>query len=117
MAEHRTYQGSCHCGAIRFRFRSDELRAGIRCNCSICSRKGALMSTRYLELDELVGLETARVYRWGDGCVTNYFCARCGIHPFHDVVARPGHYRLNLGCIDGLDLDTLTIEWIDGRSF
>ena len=37
-----TYNGSCHCGAVRFRIESDfpELAT---CDCSICSRKNALM--------------------------------------------------------------------------
>jgi hypothetical protein len=37
MSNKRTYQASCHCGAVRFRFRSDEITKGCRCNCSICT--------------------------------------------------------------------------------
>ena len=43
----RTYSGSCHCGAVRFRVRGEEITTGIRCNCSICIRRGAVMSTVY----------------------------------------------------------------------
>lgn len=50
------YQGSCHCGAVRFRFSSEPINQGLRCNCSICVRKGALMSafvvdTRQLQIE------------------------------------------------------------------
>jgi hypothetical protein len=37
-----TYQGSCHCAAVQFQIATDfpELTT---CDCSICSRKNALM--------------------------------------------------------------------------
>ncbi|MHA2939058.1 GFA family protein [Vibrio sp. RC27] len=36
------YTGSCHCGAVTFRFDGDEITKGLRCNCSICIKKGSL---------------------------------------------------------------------------
>lgn len=115
----RTYQGTCHCGAIRFRFRSDEITTGVRCNCSICTRRGAVMSSRWMlpeEFDEVVGLDTASVYQWGDHDMNHYFCGRCGIAPFSEVVVRPGSLRINLGCVDGVDPLALSIQLLDGRS-
>ncbi len=115
-----TYSARCHCGAVRFRFHCDEITTARRCNCSICVRKGAVMSAQYIrpgDFDELVGLETLRVYRFGDNDVNHYFCPTCGIYPFHDVTGKLGHYRVNLGCVDGLDVLGLHVEIIDGRSF
>ena len=43
MTQH--YEGSCHCGAIKFSYDGEEITAGLRCTCSICTRKGAMMST------------------------------------------------------------------------
>ena len=83
-------------------------------------RKGALMSARYYPPDafeELAGLEALTVYRFGDQQVNHGFCSRCGISPFHDAVGKPGHYRINLGCLEGLDPLALPVEVIDGRSF
>ena len=41
-----TYRGSCHCGAIRFTFKGpDKIESGLRCNCSICRRRGHLWDT------------------------------------------------------------------------
>ena len=49
-----TYRGSCHCGAIRFTFKGpDKIESGLRCNCSICRRKGALMSGFAVAPDEI----------------------------------------------------------------
>jgi hypothetical protein len=116
----RTYQGGCHCGALRFRLRSEEIHSGIRCNCSICIRKGAVMSVKYYpreDFEDLTGLEALSVYRFGDRMVNHYFCGNCGIYPFHDVTTEPGAYRVNLGCLDGLDPLSLEMGLVDGRAF
>jgi hypothetical protein len=117
----RTYGGQCHCGAIRFRLVSEEITTGRRCNCSICIRKGAIMSSRYYEPHEfelLTGRDALRVYRFGDRIVNHYFCRECGIYPFHDGTGEyQGRYRVNLGCVDGIDPLALELELIDGRAF
>jgi len=66
---------------------------------------------------ELQGLDNLQGYQFGDHLVFHYFCKTCGISPFHDGTENPGHYRINLGCVDGLDLESLTITKIDGASF
>jgi len=116
----RTYEGGCHCGAVRFRFRSEEITRGIRCNCSICIRRGAVMALAYVppsDIELLEGTDALEVYRFGDRMVNHHFCRTCGIHPFHDTVERPGFLRFNLGCIEGLDPLGLEIRLIDGRSY
>jgi hypothetical protein len=77
------------------------------------------MSERYKPDDvvELTGLDALSVYRWGDGLVNHWFCRTCGIHPFGDATTIPGQYRFNLGCVEGIDVQTLPFEWLDGRSF
>lgn len=129
MADIKTYSGRCHCGAVRFRFKSEELTTGCRCNCSVCIRKGIVMSSSYItpaDFDLLEGEDALSVYRFGDGDVNHYFCRTCGICPFTGVAsvpatyegpARPGDRRVNLGCIEGLDPLALRIDLIDGRSF
>jgi hypothetical protein len=124
-----TYSGTCHCGAVRFQLRCEEITSGCRCNCSICIRKGMVMSSRYFSPDELElldGKEALTVYQFGDRDVNHCFCKTCGISPFnvvakvpatYDGPARPGDRRVNLGCIEGLDPLALKIEIIDGRSF
>ena len=113
----KTYEGQCHCGAVRFRLRTERITAGVRCNCSICVRKGAVMSAKYFgpeEVLEISGTEHLAAYRCGDRMMDHVFCRTCGIYPFHEW---EGTYRVNLGCIEGLDVYGLEIGLIDGRSF
>lgn len=86
----RTYSGRCHCGAVRFRFSSEEITSALRCNCSICARRGAVMSKPYYAFDSLEGKDALVFYQWGDRMVSFWFCGTCGIHPFHEVTAEPG---------------------------
>ena len=124
----RSYSGSCHCGAVRFRFQSAEITSGLRCNCSICIRKGMVMSRDYVGADAFAvdGAESLAIYRFGDGNVDHYFCKNCGISPFNGIVSLPDGYRgrakigdrrVNLGCVDGVDPFALEIALVDGRSF
>ncbi len=41
VTETKTYEGGCHCGRVRFRVET-ALTQAIECNCSICSKRGAL---------------------------------------------------------------------------
>jgi hypothetical protein len=87
------------------------------------------MSTRYYApeaFESLEGLESLSVYRFGDHDVGHCFCPKCGVHPFHVVLSVPSTYdgparvgdrRVNLGCIHDLEVLTLPIELVDGRSF
>lgn len=113
----RTYAGSCHCGVVRFTLRTEAITTGLRCSCSICRRKGAIMSSTYFSPDQISvhGLESLRVYRFGDQMVNHYFCGACGTYPFHDATTRPRHYRVNLGCIDGLDPYGVALTELDRR--
>lgn len=113
------YRGSCHCGSVRFQFDADTITSGLRCNCSLCVRKGATMSSFVLALDELsieISGDCLSTYEFGSDVAQHHFCNRCGIYPFHQTLRKPGHYRINLGCLDGLDAADLPFEVFDGAS-
>ena len=115
-----SYDGRCHCGAVRFRFRAVEITRGLRCNCSICIRRGTVMTMTWIppeDVELLEGKESLTLYRFGDLMMNHYFCPTCGIFPFSEVIRRPGHYRFNLGCIEGLEPYDLEISLVDGRSY
>src|SRR5215467_8711996 len=89
------YEASCHCGSVRFRFTSERITSGLRCNCSICIRKGIVMSERYYspeEFESLEGASSLSVYQFGDHDVRHHFCKTCGIAPFNSVASVPADY-------------------------
>lgn len=112
------YQGSCHCGAVKFSYQGEKIERGLRCNCSICSRKGAMMTAQvipeeqfHIEADDgALGL-----YEFAEKTAKHYFCKQCGIYPFHVPGRFPGHYRANLACIDGIDTFALEFDVFDGK--
>lgn len=114
----KTYKGICHCGAISFEFEHDEITDGLRCNCSICRRKGAVMSAFTIPPEKLhiaAEEDSLGVYEFGTSTAKHFFCKKCGIYPFHQTLRKPGHYRVNLGCIDGFDTNSISVDVFDGR--
>lgn len=114
-----SYKGRCHCGAVRFTFSGPEIHRGLRCNCSLCRRKGALMSDFVVAPEdiEIVAAPGAlATYTFGSKVAKHHFCARCGVYPFHQTLRKPGHYRVNLGCVEGIDATTLPFDIFDGAS-
>ena len=127
MTTPRSYSASCHCGAVRFTFTGEEITSGRRCNCSICIRKGAVMSSNYFHSSdvEVEGTDRLSVYQFGDKAMNHFFCRTCGVSPFSTVAsvppdypgpARAGDYRLNLGCVHDLDVLSLDIQVINGKA-
>ena len=67
--------GSCHCGAVRWRFEGVP-ESATTCNCSICRRHGALWAYGFESEAFTVSGETA-AYAWGREQLAFHFCARC----------------------------------------
>lgn len=120
MMENKQYKGSCHCGSISFSFEREEpITEGLKCNCSICIRKGAPMSAFTLAPEELeVKAEKGALglYQFDSKVAKHFFCNKCGVYTFHQTVRKPGHSRVNLGCIDEIDTDALEMDLFDGKS-
>ena len=116
MQKHR---GSCHCGAISYTFTAPVIDKGLRCNCSICVRKGAIM-TAFTVAPEDIEIEingnSLSTYQFGSGIAKHHFCSNCGIYTFHETLRKPGHYRLNTGCVEGVKSLELPTEVFDGAS-
>ncbi|WP_369157554.1 GFA family protein [Candidatus Thiodiazotropha sp. LNASS1] len=112
------YQGCCHCGAVRFSFEGDIIEKGLRCNCSICTRKGAMMSSQAIPPEQFkIQAEEGALglYQFGAKTAKHYFCNRCGIYTFHETARFPGHFRANLGCIEGIDPFSMEYDLFDGK--
>jgi hypothetical protein len=111
------FSGSCHCGAVRFEVKTALLPA-TRCNCSLCRRKGALMSPPFAteNLRILRGEEALTTYQFNTRVAKHYFCTHCGIYPFHQTRKDSNFLRANLGCLDDVDPNALPFDVADGAS-
>lgn len=113
----KTYHGNCHCGSVNFSFESEEIEKGIKCNCSICKRKAALMSPFTIADQTLKRQgEALSFYQFGSNVAKHYFCNNCGIYVFHETMRQPGYFRVNLGCINDINTFDLPFDVFDGAS-
>ncbi|MCP5283772.1 MAG: GFA family protein [Burkholderiaceae bacterium] len=100
------YKGSCHCGAVQFEVKTNEpLDPYFRCNCSLCSRKGAVMGEAARE-DLMVtqGEELISTYTWNTGEAQHYFCKVCGIYTHHVMRGATDRIGINMACVEGVDV-------------
>ena len=112
------YKGSCHCGRITFDVEGD-MGQVIECNCSHCSRKGYLLWFVPREKLRLAIPESdLSTYTFNKHVIQHHFCAKCGCAPFGFGVAPNGDptAAVNVRCIEGIELTTLTRIPYDGRS-
>jgi len=95
------YQGSCHCGAIRFQVEAPEDLEVEECNCSICTKSGYLhliVSKSRFRL--LRGEDHITTYTFNTGVAKHLFCRVCGIKPFYIPRSNPDGYDVNVRCLD-----------------
>lgn len=112
------HQGSCHCGNIKFEF-NGEITGAMACNCSLCSRNGALMMfVPGADFTLLTPREAMATYKFNKHVIEHHFCPTCGIHPYGEGKDPKGNVMasINLRCVDGVDLEALPIQKYDGRS-
>ncbi|WP_367065132.1 GFA family protein [Oryzisolibacter sp. LB2S] len=112
------YQASCHCGNVAVEFEG-EIQEVVSCNCSICSRKGSLLWFLPLEaLTRLTPDDAAATYQFHKHQIRHRFCPTCGIHPYAEGIDPKGRTvaAINVRCVQGLDIDGLTVRHFDGRA-
>lgn len=104
------YEGSCHCGAIRFAIRTDfpELTT---CDCSMCKRRNALMVKVHESNFELLrGEDSLAEYRFHTHTARHFFCGTCGIYPFHRKRVTPDYFGINVHCLEGFDENGIPVR-------
>jgi hypothetical protein len=112
-------KGRCHCGAVEIEIElQGGLNKGLRCNCSLCKRKGVIMAA--VPLDKLTvtkGADNLALYQWNTGVAKHYFCKTCGIYTHHQRRANPNEFSFNVGCFEGIDAAGFeSISLVDGAS-
>jgi hypothetical protein len=116
MAKER-YEGSCHCGRVRF-VASADLAAATICNCSMCTKKGfvhLIIAPEDFEL--LAGADALASYEFNTKTAKHRFCKTCGIHPFYTPRSDPDKIDVNARCLEGVDVERLSPARFDGRNW
>ena len=96
----------CHCGLIEAEVKlPDKLEKIIRCNCSLCKRKGAIMSMVKNENFKIIkGFNNLKLYQFHTNVAKHYFCSNCGIYTHHNPRSNPAMTGFNLGCVENVDI-------------
>jgi hypothetical protein len=114
-----TYEGGCHCGRVAFAVEGD-IEKLFECNCSICTKRGAL---HWFVGREQFKLKTpdgdAGVYSFYKHKIRYRSCPVCGISPYAEGERPDGAEMIavNARCLDGADIAGVPVVAIDGRSF
>ena len=118
MPEPKTYSGGCHCGAVRYEVDADLGRV-MACNCSICRKRGTLLTFVPAEKFRLGrGQDALTDYQFNKKVVHHLFCTTCGVGSFARGRGPNGveMIAVNVRCLDGVDPDALNAEHFDGAS-
>ena len=110
-------KGSCHCGTVAFEVETD-LEQVIECNCSICRRKGYLLTfVPRAALNVIRGEESLSTYTFNTHAIRHRFCSTCGSATFGEGQQPTGEAMaaINVRCLEAVELSDLTITPFNGR--
>ncbi len=111
----KTFKGSCHCQLVQFEIDTDSPEL-TTCDCSICTRKNALMvKVHEDQIRILSGEGSLTTYTFNTNTAQHYFCSTCGIYPFHRKRVSPDYFGVNVHCLEGFDSSNINIRATDGR--
>lgn len=110
-------KGSCHCGRIQFTVELDP-KKGLACNCSMCGRKGTLLS--FVTSDKFTlnaGEGSMTDYQFGKKSIHHTFCSTCGVTAFASGKTPDGNSMIavNIRCLESFDLEKTEIAHHDGK--
>ena len=112
-----TYAGGCHCGKVRFEATTD-LGQAMACNCSICQKHGLMLTfVGEAQFKLLSGQGELGDYQFNKKVIHHQFCRSCGLEPFARGAKPDGTptIAVNVRCLDGVDVSTLSPKPFDGR--
>ena len=108
----------CHCNKVQIELELEEKITSIKCNCSICLRRNAVMTVideKNLKL--IKGKDWLKSYKFHTKVAEHFFCSKCGIYTHHKQRRDPSKYGINLSCIEILDDIKISDEkLLDGKN-
>ena len=114
----QTYSGGCQCGKVRYEV-SANIGEVVSCNCSRCAKLGWLLAfVPAADFKLLSGEDSTTEFQFNKHIIHHLFCSTCGIESFAKGIGPGGAemVALNVRCLDGIDLDSLNVKKVDGRS-
>ena len=113
-------KAGCHCGAVRLTL-DPAPNWVLDCNCSICSRYGALwaypwdgLGKRNLSATIVQGADAIDAYIWGGRRIGFWRCRSCGCLTHHTALASPTNIRgINARLFVNFDPASVTIHRSD----
>lgn len=114
-----THTGGCHCGKVSYEVEG-EIDQAIDCNCSMCQKRGGLL---WFMPREALTLKTPEAdlgtYHFNTEKIDHHFCPNCGVSPFSEGRNPDGSMTacVNVRCLEGIDLGSVKVVQVDGRSF
>ena len=124
----KTYQASCHCGAVRYEADIDLAKGANKCNCSICTKSrtwfALVRGTDSVRLKS--GAAGLADYQWTlpgrPGPFLHFqFCTTCGVRAYawgeHESFGGK-FYAVPVTTLDDVDPDELAaapVTYVDGR--
>tara|TARA_B100001989_G_C24484303_1_gene436129 strand:- start:229 stop:588 length:360 start_codon:yes stop_codon:yes gene_type:complete len=110
---------TCHCKNVELEVKLGEGKKSlVKCNCSICKRKGATMVIVDAEnVKILKGENFLKEYVFHTKVAKHYFCSNCGIYTHHYQRRDPKKCGINIGCLDNFDIiKKFEVKLIDGKN-
>ena len=100
---------TCHCGEIEIQINlKKEINELMRCNCSMCKRKGTMVATiDRKDLKVVKGQDKIKTYQFNTNVAKHHFCSECGTHTHNLRRSDPNTFGFNVGCIDEINPDRL----------
>ena len=97
----------CHCGYVELELTLPNGFENLRkCNCSICSKRNAVVASVSINNLKIVKGETKlREYTFNTHTAKHYFCSICGIYTHHQRRSVPSRYGFNIACVEGVKIE------------
>jgi hypothetical protein len=103
MSETKSYQGGCHCGAVRY---------------EVTTSLTPLTFVDPAQFKLTSGESALRDYQFNKNVIHHLFCGTCGVESFARGRKPDGSeaVAINVRCLDGIDFGALEPTPVDGRS-